>query len=362
MNKKLTINYEKQPAYDIIISTDYEQLTEALIYLGLKHRRFMIICDSNIKKIYLKKVIEILSPVSKLIISYTFPAGEKSKNLDTVKECYEQLILSGFDRNDVLVALGGGVTGDLTGFTASTYLRGIRFIQLPTSLLSMVDASIGGKTGVDYKAYKNMVGAFYQPKLVYMNISVLYTMPDEEYCSGMSEIIKHGLIKDVDYYNWLKANVMGIYEKSRDVLSEMILRSCQIKKEIIEEDPKELAERALLNFGHTVGHAVEKLSDFKLLHGQCVSAGIAAAAYISLKRGYLGQCDYEDILQTLCKFKLPVKIQSLNLDEIIEITKHDKKMDSNQISFILLQQIGHAVIDTTVSNEEMRNAILTIFK
>jgi 3-dehydroquinate synthase len=360
MNQKLTINYQGKPAYDIMLAFDYGQLPKAVKELGLDQRRFMIICDSNTQQLYLEKVAAVLRPIAKSVVFYSFLAGEKSKNLDTVNLCYEQLIQAGFDRNDVLFALGGGVVGDLTGFVASTYLRGIRFIQLPTSLLSMVDSSIGGKTGVDYKAYKNMVGAFYQPKLVYMNLSVLHTLRADQYYSGMSEIIKHGLIKDADYYQWLKDHVRQINEKNYDVLSEMILQSCQIKKALVEQDPLEMGERALLNFGHTIGHAVEKLSYFALLHGECVSVGMAAATYISLQRGYLNQHDYEDINQTLRLFEQPVNVQGLSVDEIIEVTKHDKKMDLDQIRFILLRQIGHAFIDATVTKEEMRNAILSI--
>lgn len=362
MNHKLTVNYENQPAYDIFIEPDFEKLPQAIKSLKMSDRRFMIISDSNVSKYYLEEIHELLRPEAKFVTSYSFPAGESSKNLSTVNECYEQLILSGFDRNDVLVALGGGVVGDLTGFVAATFLRGIRFLQVPTSLLSMVDSSIGGKTGVDYKAYKNMVGAFHQPKLVYMNLSTLNSLHDLEYYSGMGEVIKHGLIKDPDYYTWLKKNTSGISAKNYDILAEMIFRSCQIKKEVVEEDPKEQGERALLNFGHTIGHSVEKLKDFSLLHGECVSIGMAAAAQISLKRGFLSLAEYEDILQTLKSFKQPITVQGILAEEVIEVTKLDKKMDADKIRFILLKSIGKAIIDLTVTKEEMQEAILSVIK
>jgi 3-dehydroquinate synthase len=224
----------------------------------------------------------------------------------------------------------------------------------------MVDSSIGGKTGVDFRAYKNMVGAFHQPKLVYMNITTLLSLPDPEYYSGMGEIIKHGLIKDKAYYHWLKENKIAIVNRSYDTLLEMIYRSCLIKKEVIERDPKEMGERALLNYGHTIGHSVERLKNFTLLHGECVCIGMAAAAYISFKRGQITQSDYEDILITIKQFKQPNSTSGLSAEEVYEVTKADKKMDSDRIRFILLEEIGQAVIDSSVTKEEMLEAIHTI--
>ena len=360
MNHILTVNYEKKPAYDILLQADFSLLQEALETLDMANRRFMIITDSNVEKFYLRELKDIIQKCGKKVETFVFPAGEHSKNLNTVNDCYEKLIEAGFDRNDVLVALGGGVVGDLTGFVAATYLRGIRFVQIPTSLLSMVDSSIGGKTGVDYKLYKNMIGAFHQPKLVYMNLSTLKTLDDKEFYSGMGEIIKHGLIKDEDYYSWLKEHIEDIKAKDYEVLREMIFRSCKIKKAVVEEDPKEKGERALLNFGHTIGHSIEKLMELNLLHGECVCIGMAAAAAISLKRGYIQKIEYEDILNTIESFQQPIKVAGLSPEEIYEVTRYDKKMDNDQIKFILLQKIGNAVIDPSVSKDEMMKAIQSV--
>jgi 3-dehydroquinate synthase len=305
-------------------------------------------------------VKSLLQKIAKTVECYSFPAGETSKNLDTVSLCYEQLIKAGFDRSDVLVALGGGVVGDLTGFVAATYLRGVRFIQIPTSLLAMVDSSIGGKTGVDFKAYKNMVGAFHQPKLVYMNLTTLLSLPEPEFYSGMGEIIKHGLIKDPSYYNWLKDHETQISARSYDALQEMIYRSCIIKKDVVERDPKEQGERALLNYGHTIGHSVEKLKNLTLLHGECVCIGMAAASFISLKRDLISLEEYNDILTTIKRFKQPINVTDLSADEVYEVTKLDKKMNSDKIKFILLKDIGNAVIDSTVTKDEMLAAIHSI--
>ena len=360
MNKTITVNYNNTPEYDILLEPDFHHLAKTLESIKMQNRRFMIVSDSNVGEYYSNEVFKIIAPIAKTVQIFTFPAGEASKNLDTVSMCYDKLITAGFDRNDVLIALGGGVVGDLTGFVAATYLRGIRFIQIPTSLLSMVDSSIGGKTGVDFRAYKNMVGAFHQPKLVYMNLSTLQTLPNAEYHSGMGEIIKHGLIRDADYYSWLKNNDIGILQKQYEILKEMIYRSCMIKKTVVENDPKEKGERALLNFGHTIGHSIEKLKEFQLLHGECVSLGIAAAAFLTMKRGNINKSEYEDIRKTLLQFHQPVTVNGLSADMIYEITKLDKKMDSDQIRFILLERIGNAIIDTTVTKDEMLEAIHTV--
>jgi len=354
------IYYEEKPAYDIVFEPDFSKLSQELVSLDMRNRRFMIVTDTNVGKLYLNDLKEELHTISDSVYEYVFEAGEMNKNLDTVNLCYEKLIQAGFDRNDVLIALGGGVVGDLTGFVAATYLRGVRFVQVPTSLLAMVDSSIGGKTGVDYKAFKNMVGAFHQPKLVYMNLNTLLSLPEREYFSGMGEIIKHGLIKNAPYYSWLKDNYTAIGQRKYDVMKEMVYQSCLVKKEVVEKDPKEKGERALLNFGHTIGHSVEKLMNFTLLHGECVCIGMAAASYLSFKRGYLSATHYEDILKTITLFKQPISAKGLSADEVYEVTKLDKKMDMDKIKFILIKEIGHSVIDFTVTKGEMLEAIDSI--
>jgi 3-dehydroquinate synthase len=362
MDQRLIVNYEGKPAYQIILEPDFNKLPEAISAIPVENRKLMIITDSNVAKYHLDSLKNALSKITQTVETMIIPAGEGSKNLDTVSLCYEKLIQSGFDRNDVLVALGGGVIGDLTGFVAATYLRGVRFIQIPTSLLAMVDSSVGGKTGVDFKAYKNMVGAFHQPKLVYMNLSTLSTLPDAEYYSGMGEIIKHGLIKDKSYYEWLKEQSELIKARNYETLREMIYRSCQIKRDVVERDPKEQGERALLNYGHTIGHSVEKLKDLTLLHGQCVCIGMAAASLISLNRGYIAESEYYDILGTITCFQQSIKVKGLTAEDVYEVTKLDKKMDSDKIKFILLKEIGNAFIDPTITKDEMLTAILTILE
>ena len=248
----------------------------------------------------------------------------------------------------------GGVVGDLCGFAAATYLRGIDFIQIPTTLLSQVDSSIGGKTGVDFDAYKNMVGAFHMPRLVYANLSTLLTLPEEQFSSGMGEVVKHGLIKNKEYYQWLKDNREGIVSREPALCQAMVYESCMIKKRVVEQDPTEQGERALLNFGHTLGHAVEKLENFTMHHGHCVGLGCIAAARISQLRGMLTAEEAADIRNTFLSFGIPAAAPGLAWDQVLMTTQSDKKTEAGVIRFVLLNSIGQAYVDKTVTADEMK--------
>lgn len=357
MSKKITVhNSENMPIYDILIEQDYGKLEENIRNLGYENRRFCIVTDTNVGALYTERIVSVLENIASKVCVFTFEAGEKSKNLDVVRKLYTFLIEESFDRKDVIVALGGGVVGDLAGFTAATYLRGIDFIQIPTSLLAMVDSSVGGKTGVDFDAYKNMVGAFYQPKLVYMNMKTLDTIDLRQYYAGLAEVLKYGLIMDEDFYVWLLENLAEIYVHEEEVLEKMVEHSCQMKRIIVEKDATEKGQRALLNFGHTIGHAIEKLKNFELLHGECVALGMVAAAHISWKRELISTEEFFELRDMLVGFRLPISIEDVDIDDIILTTKSDKKMDAGNIKFILLKKIGKAYIDTTVTDEEMKEA------
>lgn len=357
MSARLTVKREHDFDYDIIMASDFSFLAKEIDKLNVKNRKACIVTDSNVAPLYENVVKKELEQVFSEVTTFVFQAGEESKNLSTVNQVYEHLIQHKFDRKDYLIALGGGVTGDLTGFAAATFLRGISFIQIPTTLLAQVDSSIGGKTGVDFQQYKNMVGAFHQPELVYMNINTCKTLPDVEFSCGMGEILKHGLIKDASYYEWTINHMFEIQDREYDLMEEMILRSCKIKKHVVENDPTEKGERALLNYGHTIGHAIEKLKNFKLHHGQCVALGSIAAAYISYKRELLTIEELYEIRDMNVGFDLPMFFTGLTAEEILAATKLDKKMDSGKIRFILLKGIGKAYIDTSVTDEEILAAI-----
>ena len=360
--QKMMIHYNDVPIYPIVLSENFDALGEALDDLMIKDRKVCIVTDSHVADFYLEQVEHIVKEHCAAASHFIFPAGEESKTLTTVENLYEFLIQNKFERKDMLVALGGGVVGDLTGFTAATYLRGISFIQIPTSLLAQVDSSIGGKTGVDFRAYKNMVGAFHQPKLVYMNMSTLLSLDTRLFNSGFGEIIKHGLIKDAAYYRWLQNNAAKIQAKDYDALEQMIAGSCNIKREVVELDPTEQGDRALLNFGHTLGHAIEKLMNFQLYHGECVVLGMIAALNISVTRGHITQAEYDDAIQMFKDYAFPTNVTGISIDDVIRVSKSDKKMEANQIKFILLKQIGNAYIDRTVTDDEMKRSLTDIIR
>ncbi len=364
MSKLLSVSYQQKPCYEIHIEEDFSALPSLLCALGYgATKKACILTDDHVAPLYGEALQAQLQETFQLCTMHVIPAGEAHKNTDTVGKAYEHLIRHGFDRKDVLIALGGGVVGDLCGFTAATYLRGIDFVQIPTTLLSQVDSSIGGKTGVDFMQYKNMVGAFYMPKLVYMNLSVLHTLPEEQYCSGMGEILKHGQIKDAAYFHQTAADWEQILKRELPAVEQMIYGSCQIKGGVVARDPKEQGERALLNFGHTIGHAIEKLSDFRLFHGQCVSLGMVAAAYLSSRYGTYSSGQLRQLEEILARFHLPCRLQNPGFtpEEVLAATRMDKKMEAGRIKFILLKEPGEAYSTKELSDEQLLDGIRYLF-
>lgn len=357
-SKTLPILYNGEPCYNIELHHSFSGLAESLANLKIQQKRICIVTDSNVNTLYGEEVQTLLTEAGFLqVCRFVFPAGEENKTLNVISDLYEFLIRHSFDRSDVLVALGGGVTGDMTGYAAATYLRGIRFIQVPTTLLSMVDSGIGGKTGVDFRGYKNMIGAFYMPELVYVNVSVLKSLDQRQFSSGMGEIIKHSLIYDKSYFEWLSVSKEILMASDSETVEELIFRSQEIKKFVVENDPKEKGIRAHLNFGHTIGHAIEKYLNFDLLHGECVGLGMVAASYISFLRGNLSEKDVCCIEDIIASYGLPVRYNALNNEEIINNCFHDKKKEGNSIRFVLLNAIGICYTATDVSKEEMNLAI-----
>ena len=354
--EKLDVKKDGEFCYSIRFEKDFSYLAEEISKLGFIGHKLCVVTDSNVAPLYLEAVKNVLMDRSDQVYEFVIPAGEQNKTLDNIKKLYEYLILNRFDRKDCLVALGGGVIGDMTGFAAATYLRGIDFVQVPTTLLSQVDSSIGGKTGVDFDSYKNMVGAFHMPRLVYMNLSVLNTLSVEQFSCGMGEILKHGLIKNREYFTWCMDNADKIQERDYETLLYMIKESCKIKRDVVEKDPTEKGDRALLNFGHTLGHAVEKLKNFEMLHGQCVAVGAVAAMKLSAMRGNVLEEDVANSEKCFEKFGLPVRAEGITAEQILQISKSDKKMEAGKIKFVLLQEVGNAYVDKTVTDEELMQA------
>lgn len=360
MNRRVDVKKNNEHCYDIVINQGFDSITEEFDKLGIKGIKLGIVTDSNVGPIYAEQLKEVLERTGNRVYIFTIPAGETNKNLDVVQTVYTYLIEEHFERRDMIVALGGGVVGDLAGFTAATYLRGIDFIQVPTSLLAQVDSSIGGKTGVDFAKYKNMVGAFHMPRLVYINIDTLSTLSVRLFNSGFGEIIKHGLIKNREYFDYLDTNYEHIKTLEPEYIMETVYGSCLIKADVVNNDPTEKGERALLNFGHTLGHAVEKLMNFSLYHGECVALGMICASYISKERGYISEDDYAVIRKMLRKYGFPTKVEGLDIFSILEVSKSDKKMENGVVKFILLKQLGDAIIDKTVTYDEMTQSLKEI--
>ena len=358
MKDKLIVHLDNKPIYDITFNDSFDKLPDTIHRLGYEGIKLCIVSETNVASLYLDAILISLreSGYFSKVVSFVFPAGEESKNLDVVSELYERLIIEQFDRKDVLIALGGGVTGDLTGFAAATYLRGIDFIQVPTSLLSQVDSSVGGKTGVDFKAYKNMVGAFYMPKHVYMNLNTLKTLDRRQLVSGMGEVVKYGISLDRELYDWIKANHEAVDAYDYEALSYMVYRSCDNKRLVVEEDPTEKGRRALLNFGHTLGHAIEKYMNFSLMHGECVFIGMMLAAIISRNKGNIDEDELADIIGVIKLYEIPKLPEDIDISTIIEYTKNDKKAVGPKIKFILLNKIGEAYIDMDVTKIDMTQA------
>lgn len=354
---KLLVKRDGDFTYPIYFENDFSSLAQRMMDQGLHYNKICIVTESNVAPLYAGALQEELAKITDNVSLCVFASGEENKNLETVQDIYQHLIEIGMDRKGLLVALGGGVTGDMTGFTAATYLRGIDFIQVPTTLLSQVDSSVGGKTGVDFRQFKNMVGAFYQPRLVYMNMNTLKTLPRDQVVSGMGEVLKTGLICDGEFFREVADHKEAIETLDPAFMAGIIRRCCQIKAGVVERDPKEQGERALLNLGHTTGHAVEKLMNFKMLHGHCVGVGMAACAYLSHNRGLLTDDELSYILNVLKSFGLPVSVSGLGADDVLMATKKDKKMENGRIKFVLMKGIGGSFVDPSVTDRELKAAI-----
>ena len=363
MPKILPVKYEDEFCYNIIFDQSFANLVENIILIKReKYDKICIVTDDIVEKLYLNEIETVLRDKFNCVITQSLPNGEKSKQLSNIEKLYEELIRNHFTRSDLLIALGGGVIGDMTGFCAATYLRGIDFIQIPTTLLSQVDSSIGGKTGVDYLSYKNMVGAFYMPKLVYINLNVLKSLSKEQFACGMGEVIKYGCISDADFFQWLGENEDQIQALRYEALEHMVYTCCDIKRQVVEIDPKEHGIRSYLNFGHTIGHAIEKLSDFRLYHGQCVAIGMIAAAYLSVMLGRISETDLKALIDVLQSYDLPIKTSGMSAEDVYQATRSDKKMSGDKVKFIVLNEIGKADSYTDFTKEDLLKGISYVLK
>lgn len=325
----------------IIIKDSFDDLAKALSFIALSRKKVCIVTDDNVSKLYLGAVLKSVEALENRGFSFSVKPGERSKDLTTVCSLYDFLIENKFGRDDAVVALGGGVVGDIAGYTASTFKRGLAFIQIPTTLLAQVDSAIGGKNGIDYKGVKNAIGTFCRPRLIYVNKTVLSSLPEEEIANGKAELIKTGIISSNSF--------------------EPEIDDCiRFKKQITDEDPYDEGRRQILNFGHTIGHAIEAASDYSLKHGACVSLGMICACEISAGRGMIGPEKTDELRSVLAGYGLPVKIRDIDHDRIVDLCANDKKVRDGKSRFILLNGFGDPVIAEDVSEKEIRTALETI--
>ncbi len=318
----------------------------------LTGNKFMLVTSDNIPCNYAQSVAAACQPSH--VDTLVLPDGEAHKTFDSWKRIIDSLLKNKHHRDTTLIAVGGGVIGDVVGFAAACYQRGVHFIQVPTSLLAQVDASIGGKTAINHPIGKNMIGAFHQPQAVIIDIDTLQTLPTREFSTGMAEIIKAALLTDADFFSMLEKNAADIISGDHNLLVEVIYHACRIKRDIVVQDEKELSgQRALLNLGHTFGHALENISGYgKWLHGEAVAIGVVLAAKLSqLKYGF---SETQRIIDLLKHYNLPYALpRDINLNHFISAMQYDKKVFNNQLRFILLQRVGHAVICDNVSPSEL---------
>ncbi len=346
--KQLQVGLEDR-AYPILIKEGL--LSEIGQELKLRQiaKRYIIIADDNVAERFGGHVVESLRNVDLAVDLLTFPHGEASKNLATVEKLTRELARLGVDRHDALIALGGGVTGDITGFLAAIYMRGIAFVQVPTTLLAQVDSSVGGKTGVDIPEGKNLVGCFYQPKCVFIDTAVLRELPREELLNGLAEVVKYGVIYDSDFFNFLVANQKSILELEPTVVEAVVAHCCTIKAQVVEADEREADLRRILNYGHTLGHAVEAASNFTIAHGMAISMGMVAVNTIAVKKSLLAEDKAQRVKDVLQGFGLPVEVPAdLDRAQMKEFLKTDKKSVDGKPFFVLPLQIGKVLISDDV--------------
>jgi len=322
-------------------------------------KQVMLVSNDIVSPLYLEQVKSTLSQGGKSVDQVILPDGEVHKNLTTLNLIFDGLLSGKHARDTCIVALGGGVVGDMAGFAASCYQRGVEFIQIPTTLLSQVDSSVGGKTAVNHELGKNMIGAFYQPKAVFIDIDCLKTLPAREFAAGMSEVIKYGIMWDKTFYQWLKLNRSEINALDTDVLISMIETCCSIKADVVAQDEHEHSVRALLNLGHTFGHAIESEQGYGVwLHGEAVAAGTVIAAKVSQLLGHIDAAEFEDIKSIFNLFDLPVcKPKSMKYDAFMEHMAVDKKVLAGKLRFVLPIGIGRAEVISGIENNMLEHAI-----
>jgi 3-dehydroquinate synthase len=328
-----------------------------LIQQHIHGNQVMVVSNSTIAPLYLAPLRELLADYhySEVILA----DGEQYKTLAALNQIYDKLLEDKHNRTTTLIALGGGVVGDMTGFAAASYQRGVNFIQIPTTLLSQVDSSVGGKTGVNHPLGKNMIGAFHQPQCVIADTNTLNTLADRELSAGLAEVIKYGLICDLEFYHWLSANMSGLLFRDQSILIEAIYRSCVNKAKVVASDEREAGIRAILNLGHTFGHAIETAQGYgNWLHGEAVAMGMLLAAELSARLGWISANDVQVLRDMLLRAGLPVEPPAMSCDQFLSLMAVDKKVLDGQLRLVLLEKIGQAKVTSDVSETDIRDTLV----
>lgn len=344
--KQLTYHVtDSKKAVDVVLHKGLlRDPTILMPYLKDVGERFAIVCDEQIEPLYGQKLQQLISQSGFESFLYTFPAGEQHKNRASKERLEDQLFAAGLGKDTCIIALGGGVTTDLAGYVAATYCRGVPLIMMPTSLLGMVDASIGGKTGVNVPYGKNLVGCIYQPRKILIDPDALKSLSVRELRNGVAEMIKHGLILDANYFQELFQHADAILQGDSDILSKVIFESCRIKSNVVTEDEREAGKRHLLNYGHTIGHALEKISEYSIPHGEAVAIGMLVEAHLAVQLGHTHQETFEKIEQILEKYNFPLQMSlQFTSQQVIDAMRMDKKSLKGLPRFIILSKIGEAM-------------------
>lgn len=355
---KITVT-PKQTSTDYHIHVDFDVFTKLPAFLKKNEtwaNKWVIITDTNVKKAYGDKLLKVLQKTGIQVDLVSISAGEKSKNLELVGKISSKLLKKGYDRKSGVIALGGGVVGDFAGFVASIYLRGVSYIHIPTSLLAMVDSAIGGKVGIDTPEGKNLLGDFYQPKAVLIDLNFLEKLPQKQLQIGLAEIVKYGVIYDVAFFEYLSQNVQKILQKQRSVIKKIVTRSAEIKAEVVSKDEKESNLRQILNYGHTYGHAIELLSQFALSHGEAIAIGMHFANILAEKLcNFQGTTTVNSLLE---QFQLPThnSQQKFTAKQILDVMLRDKKVKDGDVYFVLPEKIGKVVVKK-VSKKDLSDVL-----
>ncbi len=362
MTIRVPLREQRDASYDIAIGPGLIAQLPGLVREHCPAAGYAIVTDSHVGKLYGETIAKALSAVRGPVELFTFPAGEWNKTRETWASLSDRMLASHFGRDCAVIALGGGVVGDVAGFLAATYLRGVPYVQVPTSLLAMIDSSIGGKTGVDVPAGKNLLGAFHQPRLVLADLDLLTSLPPVQLSAGLAEAVKHGVIADAEYFAFLERDQGAILSKDKAALERVVRRSVEIKAAVVAEDERETGRRAILNFGHTIGHAIEATSKFEVLHGEAVGIGMVYEARLGEGLGITAKGTADRIVRLLEQFRLPVeRPDGASVDQLIEAMRGDKKVRGGEIRFALPTRIGtmHQKDGWTVAVEEGNIAKVT---